>query len=328
MKKISIAIIGTQGVPFQYGGFETLVEFLVDSLSNKFDITVFCSSIDYDIKLESYKGCKLEYIHLSANGIQSIPYDILSIYRSVKRFDKILVLGASGGVAFPFFRKYNEKFILNFGGLDWKRSKWGYFTKKFLKFSESLAIKNSKVLISDNLGIQSYIKETYGRDSKMIAYGGDQVSMVIATPADISKYNFLKLPYVFSLARIQPDNNIDMILEAFKEDTKMPLVFLGNWKSCEYGIRTKEKFSKCDNIILLDAIYDQRELDLFRSNCNIYLHGHSAGGTNPSLVEAMNLGLSIFAFTSGFNEFTTENKANYFNSSGSNELINRKIKKS
>ncbi len=78
MKKISIAIIGTQGVPFQYGGFETLVEFLVDSLSNKFDITVFCSSIDYDIKLES-EGCKLEYIHLSANGIQSIPYDIIYI---------------------------------------------------------------------------------------------------------------------------------------------------------------------------------------------------------------------------------------------------------
>lgn len=315
MRKKKIAIVGTQGIPSQYGGFETLVEYLADFLSEKFEITIFCSAKVYKTRLSEYKGCKLEFIPFHANGIQSIPFDILSIIKSRKRFDKVLILGASGGVIMPFLRGSRDKFILNFGGLDWKRAKWGFFTQKFLKLSESLAIKNSTYLISDNKGIQEYIKNKYNRDSIMIAYGGEQVLSIKPNANDYIKYSFLKEPYAFSVARIQPDNNINMILEAFVNNTPMPIVFVGNWKSSKYGLATKEIFSTYKNIILLDAIYDQQELDLLRSNCAVYIHGHSAGGTNPSLVEAMNLGLLIFAFSSGFNEFTTENKARYFASS-------------
>ena len=319
---MKVGIVGTRGIPAKYGGFETLAEYLVEALSDQFEITVFCASGDYELKLEHYKGCELEYIPFKANGVQSIIYDIWSIHKSINKFDKLLVLGASGGIVFPFYRKSKRKFILNFGGLDWKRSKWGFLAQKFLKFSESLAVKNSSTLISDNPGIQSYIKDKYNRESNLIAYGGDQVSKVFPTSEDILKYPFLDYPYVFSVARIQPDNNIDMILEAFDNDAKYTMVFLGNWKNSKYGIRTKEKFSKCNKIILLDAIYNQRELDLLRSNCKIYLHGHSAGGTNPSLVEAMNLQLPIFAYSSGFNEYTTANKALYFKTSESIESVN------
>lgn len=319
MKKV--VIIGTNGIPSKYGGFETLVEYLVEYLSDKFEITVFCSSKTNTNKISEYKGCKLKYVPLKANGWQSILYDIVSILKSYREFDKILILGSSGTIIMPFLKKYRQKFVFNFGGLDWDRSKWNYITRKFLKLSESMGIKYSEFLIADNVGIQEYIKNEYNRNSTLISYGGDQVFKVSPSSSDLVKYPFLKSGYAFSLARIQPDNNIDMVLEAFMLKTLLPLVFVGNWQSCNYGIKTKEKYSKYSNIILLDAIYDHRELNLLRSNCSIYLHGHSAGGTNPALVEAMNLALPIFTYDCIFNRYTTNFEAQYF--STSDELSKR-----
>jgi glycosyltransferase involved in cell wall biosynthesis len=314
MKK-KIAIIGTNGVPSKYGGFETLVEYLVKYLANNYDITVFCSTNLVTEKLNSYQGVKLEYINLDANGWQSIFYDIVSIFKSYKRFDKVLVLGCSGSIIMPFFIRHKSKFIMNLGGLDWKRSKWSYFTRKFLKFSEFMAIKFSGHIISDNQGIKEYIVKEYQRNSFIIAYGGDHAIKQSIEQSSIEKYPFLKNPYAFTLARIQPDNNIDMLLDSFTDESPYPLVFVGNWNYSSYGIQTKKKFSDKPGIMLLDAIYDQKELNVLRSNCKVYLHGHSAGGTNPALVEAMYLGLPILAYNSIFNKYTTNFEAEYFNDS-------------
>lgn len=311
MKK-KVAIIGTQGIPSQYGGFETLVDFLAEHLAQDFDITIFCSAKHFSHEITNYKNCNLVYVALNANGLQSIFYDMVCMLRSYKTFDKILILGASGGVVFPFLRKYSSKFILNFGGLDWKRSKWGYFTRKFLKLSEYLAVKNSALLIADNVGIQEYISREYQRASVLIEYGGDQVQKVSFDEYDQLRYSFLKSSYAFSVARIQPDNNIEMIIEAFLDYAIMPLVLVGNWANSSYGKMLRRKFLNCPNVFLLDAIYDATELNKLRSNCKIYIHGHSAGGTNPALVEAMSLGLPVIAYASGFNEFTTEGKAVFF----------------
>lgn len=318
MKK-KIAIIGTQGVPNNYGGFETLVEYLAINLNHEFEITIFCSSKIYSNKIKEYYGCKLEYLPLNANGIQSILYDIVSLLKSYKKFDKILILGSSGGIILPFLKKYNSKFVLNFGGLDWKRSKWNFLTKRFLKISEYLAVVNSNQLIADNIGIEQYILEEYGRKSEVIEYGGDQVCTENYNNEDIIKYPFLNKPYAFSVARIQPDNNVELIIKAFiKSHSIIPLVFVGNWNNSRYGKTLKNKYHQYSNIYLFDAIYEAKELNKLRSNCHIYIHGHSAGGTNPSLVEAMYLGLPITAFSSGFNEYTTDYKALYF--SNENQL--------
>ncbi|MBT4483039.1 MAG: DUF1972 domain-containing protein [Candidatus Latescibacteria bacterium] len=311
-KKVKVAIIGTQGIPNQYGGFETLVEYLAKHLSNRFDITIFCSSVVYKSQKKELYGCKLEYLPLKANGIQSVAYDILSILKSVNKYDKLLVLGVSGGIILPLLRMYRDKFVLNFGGLDWQRDKWGKAAKKFLKFSENLAVRNSGTLIADNQGIQNYISNTYKQDSFLIEYGGNQAVKEVIGDSDIEKYPFLNNQYAMSVARIQPDNNVQMILEAFCQNTIIPLVFIGNWSASAYGCKMKKEFSNQNNIYLLDAIYDQKYLDVIRSNCDLYVHGHSAGGTNPTLVEAMSLGLPIFCYSSGFNEFTTEHKALYF----------------
>lgn len=310
-----IAIIGTNGVPSKYGGFETLVEYLVEYLSERYEITVYCSLTKEESKKSNYKGAKLEYIDYSANGMQSIVFDIISIYKTYKQYDKVLILGSSGCIILPLFYKFKDRFIFNFGGLDWQRSKWNFLTRKFLKLSESLGIKYSKYIISDNKGIQEYIENEYKKDSYLITYGGDQVNKIEIKNSDFDKYPFLKNEYVFTVARIQPDNNIEMLLDAFDMESKRPFIFVGNWNKSEYGLKTKKKYISSPNIVLLDAIYDQNELNLLRSNCKVYVHGHSAGGTNPALVEAMNLGLPIIAFNSIFNKYTTNFEADYFSDS-------------
>lgn len=313
MKKISI--IGTVGIPAKYGGFETLTEYLTKYLSKEYDITVYCSGKSYDKKIKNYNGAKLKYINLQANGVQSIPYDILSLYQSLKFADTILVLGVSGCIALPILRYFNKnvKIVTNIDGLEWKREKWGHKAKKFLKYSEKLAVKYSDIVVSDNKVIQDYVRKEYLTDSKLISYGADHVTKENISDEVLIKYPFLKDKYAFKVCRIEPENNIHLILEAFSEFTKLNLVIIGNWTNSDYGKQLKSNYSNLKNIYLIDPIYEQNILNQIRSNSYIYIHGHSAGGTNPSLVEAMYLELPIFAYGVEYNKETTFNSAKYFN---------------
>jgi glycosyltransferase involved in cell wall biosynthesis len=308
----SLAIVGIRGIPNNYGGFETLAEYLVEYLAKDIPITVYCSSKDMDHAMPSYKGAQLKYIPVTSHGALGIVYDSIALIRAVKTHDKVLFLGFGGGFVLPFLKEFHNKIILNIGGLDWKRSKWSPFAQKVIKKAESLLIMNSGQIISDNVLIQKYILDTYGRESTLIAYGGDQAKKKEITSNALKDFPFLARDYAFSVTRIQPDNNIDMILEAFAAQDQLPLVMVGNWNNSSYGIETKAKFQNDNNLILLDAIYDREKLDVLRSNCTIYIHGHSAGGTNPSLAEAMYLGLPVFAYASGYNEYTSDNQAIYF----------------
>lgn len=308
-----VAILGTVGVPANYGGFETLVENLLDHLPEFYDVTVFCESKSYPDRLPSYKGANLVYLERAANGISSILYDAEALLRSYKSQDYILLLGVSGALMVPLLRPLTKaKIITHIDGLEWRREKWGWLARKFLKFSEALAVKFSTGVIADNKHIQDYIRAEYRKDSFLIAYGADHVA---AIPADnyTKKYQFLSSPYVFTVCRIEPENNIEMQLRAFKElPLSMPYVIVGNWNASEYGMRLYQEYSKVANIILYDPIYEMEELNALRSNCYFYLHGHSAGGTNPSLVEAMYLGLPVIAYGANYNRETTFGEAVYF----------------
>ena len=315
-----IAIIGTVGIPAKYGGFETLAEYLTRNLADKYDMTVFCSAKSYDGKLDTYNGAKLKYINLNANGIQSIPYDIISIFSSLRFADTLLILGVSGCVVLPFVRLLSKKrIIVNIDGLEWKRDKWNQYAKWFLKFSEKLAVKYADVVISDNKVIQDYVRDEYGVESKLIAYGADHVTKELLNDEIKTKFPFLEDKYAFKVCRIEPENNIHLILDALSEYMTLNIVMIGNWENSEYGRELKEKYSSFKNIFLLDPIYDQKILNQIRSNCYVYIHGHSAGGTNPSLVEAMYLELPIFAYGARYNKETTQNKAKYFDNK--DELI-------
>lgn len=319
MKKISI--IGTVGIPAKYGGFETLTEYLTKYLSDRYTMTVFCSVKSYEVKIESHNGAMLEYIDLHANGVQSIPYDIISIFRSLKFADTLLILGVSGCIVLPFVRLISKKrIIVNIDGLEWKREKWGRGAKWFLKFSEKLAVQYADAVISDNRVIQEYVKSEYGKVSSLIAYGADHVTREPLNDEIVERYPFVHGRYAFKVCRIEPENNIHMILEAFQFFGKLNLIMIGNWSNSEYGRTLKANYDDIKNIFLLDPIYDQKILNQFRSNCTLYVHGHSAGGTNPSLVEAMYLGLPVIAYGVEYNKATTHGKAMYFHNA--QELIN------
>ena len=185
------------------------------------------------------------------------------------------------------------------------------FAKWYLFWAEGLAVKYSHIDISDNEAIQDYTAQRYGTLSRIIEYGADH-TIPSNAPVMRSEYPFMAHPYAFKVCRIEPENNVHIVLKAFSEMPEYRLVMVGNWDNSEYGRNLKENYSEYPNITILDPIYDQQRLDLIRSNAVLYVHGHSAGGTNPSLVEAMYLGLPIVTFGVSYNRVTTENKALYF----------------
>ena len=316
-----VAIVGTVGLPASYGGFETLTDFLTKHLDNHFDFTVYCSSKNYPTKPAKHNGVQLYYIPLNANGAQSILYDMWSMIHALRYADTILVLGVSGCTLLPILRLFGLKHcVVNIDGLEWKRAKWGSAAKWFLKFSEKIAVKFATTIVTDNKAIQDYVLDEYSKQSALIAYGGDQARKVRVVESDNLRYPFLVDPYAFTVCRIEPENNVHLILEAASQSVSPPIVVVGNWDSSEYGRDLRSRYAQHAQVLLLDPIYDQNNLDLLRSNCSIYLHGHSAGGTNPSLVEAMSLELPIFAYDVEYNRETTENKTLYFKST--EELVN------
>ncbi len=323
-----VAIIGTQGVPANYGGFETLVENIIgEHCSDDIEYTVYCSSKDMPERLDSHKGAKLKYISWRANGVQSILYDIAAMIRSIRGYDTILVLGVSGCTFLPIFKLFSRaKVIVNIDGLEHRRDKWTRAVRKFLLLSEVVAVKCAHTIIADNKGIADYVDWRYKKEAKLIAYGGDHALCNVANDKQqeiLAQYGLEKGNYSISVCRIEPENNCHITLDAFANSGKQ-LVFVGNWRRNEYSRQLKDKYGKCANIKLLDSIYDLDILYTLRSNAQYYIHGHSAGGTNPSLVEAMFLGRPVLAYDVVYNRETTHHKAHFWqNSNELQQLVER-----
>lgn len=314
LKKKKIAIIGTNGLPGRYGGWDQLLNHLTADLSNIYSISVYTSSYDAVDGIREFNGAVLPIIPLRANGPQSIPYDIFSMIHAILfRNDILLVLGTSGCIFFPILRILNIKVILNPDGAEWRRGKWNILIKKFLEFSEYLGIKFASSVVADNLVIQQYIRDRYNIKSNLIEYGGDNAKHVRMDVVTERKYGIKAGEYAFKVCRIVPENNIDLILEAFSR-VNIKLILIGNWNFSDYGKSVRRKYVEFSNLVLLDPIYDQKILDELRGNCYLYVHGHSVGGTNPSLVEAMSLSLCCLVYDVNYNRETTENSAIYFNS--------------
>lgn len=312
MKKIRIGIIGTNGLPGKYGGWEQLVNHLTINLRDQFEFLVYTSSYNTESGLTEYNGVQLKIIHLKANGIQSVIYDLLSLYHAGFNCDILFVCGTSGCIFMPFIKLFKRTIILNPDGLEWKRKKWSLPVKWFLKLSTKLGVRFSDIIVSDNKIIQEYILNEYNKNSILIEYGGDHVLRIPLSKEIATNFQIEKYKYAFKVCRIEPENNIDLILEAFKEKVNINLIIVGNWDFSNYGKELRKKYNHYPNLKLLNPIYEQTILDELRSNCSLYIHGHSVGGTNPSLVEAMNLGLCVIAYNVSYNVETTERSALYF----------------
>ena len=212
MRKLKVAVIGTTGLPAKYGGFETLAHHLVNHLHDEHDLTVYCSSKYFAVKnqrLKNFNGAKLVYLPFNANGYQSIIYDFISILHALFHADALLILGVSGTILLPFIKLFSSKpVIVNIDGQEWKRPKWNWIAKKFLKLSEMIAVSFADTLITDNRVIQEYVSREYKKKSVLIEYGADQVCKQKVTEEAIIKYPFLSSSYAFKVCRIEPENNI------------------------------------------------------------------------------------------------------------------------
>lgn len=315
IEKIRIAVLGTVGVPGRYGGFETLAENLVryqSRMGHHDGLTVWCSSKENVARPTRFESANLRYVGLRANGVQSIPYDAISLWQAVRSgHNRILLLGVSGALALPLIRLISRARILtNIDGIEWKREKWKGLARMVLRASEWAAVQFSHEVIADNQAIADYVRDTYRRECHVIAYGGDHA---LRAGAEAEAAKGLPKCYALALCRIEPENNVHVILEAL-DGLGKPLVFVGNWDNSDYGRDLKARYSERSNLFLLDPIYDPGALYAVRARASIYLHGHSAGGTNPSLVEMMHFGVPVLAHGCAFNRHSTEGKARYFQS--------------
>lgn len=322
-KKKKIAIIGSRGIPAEFGGFETFAEHLALGLIDKgCEVTVFCESTQKYDKPE-YKGVDLIYIRTpNIVAVRSVWFDIVSILMTLRNYDVVYMLGYHAGFGFFLPWLFRTNFWVNMDGLEWKRTKWSAFAKVYLRVNEWFAAKFAKKLIADAQGILEHLDSAYniGHKAVMIPYGAvmcdEQPKAEIVTEMGYSLNE-----YYLVVCRLEPENHVKEIIKGFVEsNSKRQLVIVGDHKCGTQYVDELQKVAD-DRVLFIGTIYDQEKLNALRFYCKAYLHGHSVGGTNPSLLEAMAVGNSVIAHDNIFNREVTGEQATFFGSSKELTLI-------
>ena len=316
---MKIAILGTKGIPNQYGGFEQFAEYLsVGLVERGHEVTVYSPHF-HPYKESNFKGVRIKHIFCPENilgGGAHFIYDHLCLSDAYKNndFDIIYEAGyASCAPSLQYFRSKKKKPLVftNMDGLEWKRNKWNKLVQKLTLKSEKLAVHQSHILIADNIGIHNYLLKTYNKDSYFIPYGADlEVNHDLLS---LNSTGLTKEKYYLVIARLEPENNIEKIVQAFiQSQSTDTLAIVGGLKTKH----AKELLLKYNDskakILFLGSIYDKKILDSLRFYSKAYFHGHSVGGTNPSLLEAMADESFIIAHDNEFNRSVLEDNALFF----------------
>lgn len=326
---MKIAILGTRGIPNYYGGFEQFAEFFSVYLVEKGHEVYVYNSHNHPFQEKSFKGVNIIHQydpeHIIGTFGQFI-YDFNCIMDSRKRdFDIILQLGYTSNSVWHFLLPKKSIIITNMDGLEWKRTKYFKLVQKGLQYAEKLAVNSSDALISDSLGIQKFLKGKYKKESTYITYGAYPFS----NPDEniLNEYKVEKDNYNMIMARFEPENNIEMVLEgvAMNED-KMPILVIGKHQT-KYGDYLKNKFKEHPNILFIGGLYNLEHLNNLRYFSNLYFHGHSVGGTNPSLLEAMASKALVVAHNNDFNKGILKENSFYFSNPSEVKNILNTIKK-
>ena len=325
---MKIAILGTRGIPNNYGGFEQFAEYLSVGLVNKGHEVFVYNPHNHLFKESKYMGVNIihcfdpEYL-IGTSG--QFLYDLNCIINCRKyNFDIRLQLGYTSSSIWNRIMPKKSILVTNMDGMEWMRSKFSNKVQKFLKYAERIAVKQSDYFIADSIGIQQYLKKEHKVESTYIPYGAELMSdpnLDILNAYNLSKYN-----YDIVIARMEPENNIEMILEGFMNSKKeRDMVVIGSLKT-DFGKYISKKYDDCQ-IKYLGFVSGIDNLNSLRYYSNLYFHGHSVGGTNPSLLEAMASYSLICAHKNIFNNSILEKDAYYFtNSELISGLINNKIK--
>ena len=327
---MKIGILGTRGIPNHYGGFEQFAEYLSVGLADLGAEVWVYNSHNHPCQEKKWKNVNLihcfdpEYkIGLAGQFV----YDFNCILDSRKRnFDILLQLGYTTNSIWYKLLPAKTKVVTNMDGMEWQRSKYNRFLRWFLKYAEKFAAESSQLLIADSEPINNYLRSSYSSPSVYISYGAD----IFETPnAGLLKpYGVLPQEYFLLIARLQPDNHIEEIIKGvIASHSKIPLLVIGNTNNT-FGNYLKNKYES-GQIRFLGSIFDKEMLNQLRHFCKLYFHGHSAGGTNPSLLEAMAASAPICAHNNEFNRSVLGKDAYYFeNEDQIAEIINNQLGKS
>jgi glycosyltransferase involved in cell wall biosynthesis len=310
---MKIGILGTRGIPNAYGGFEQFAEQLSIGLHERgHEVFVYNSSL-HPYKEDEWKNVRIVHCRDLEDKLGTAGqfiYDLNCIRDARKQdFDILLHLGYTSDSLWHRLWPAKAINIVNMDGLEWRRSKYNKFTQRFLKWAESLAARNAHTMIADSPDMQKYLLNTYGKKPIYIPYGAD----VFSNPevSVLKKYDLQPNQYFLLISRMEPENNIEMIIKGhLASNHPYPLFIIGNIKN-KFGRHITSTYKNAA-LKFSDAIYDQAELDNLRYYCSLYFHGHSVGGTNPSLLEAMACGCRIAAHDNQFNKAVLQNETDYF----------------
>ena len=346
MEEKNVFIIGSNGIPANYGGFETFVENLTyKKINNNIKYHVACLAKNNE-EFE-YNNARCFNVNVPNIGpAKAIYYDLVALRRAIKYIKKnkiknttIYLLGSTIGAFVGLYKnkikKIGAKLYVNPDGCEWKRDKWNYFVKKYLKYSEKIMVKYADLVICDSINIEKYIKgqyKKYNPNTTFIAYGSDiEENCSEESKEKLQKWyeekQVSKNEYYLIVGRFVPENNYEtMIKEFVKSNTKKDLVIITNVEKNKFYEELKQKtnFDKDKRIKFVGTVYDAELLKQIRKNAYGYLHGHEVGGTNPSLLEALattNLNLLLGV---SFNKEVADNTAMYWNKEENNlsNLIN------
>ena len=311
---LKIAILGTRGVPNHYGGFEHFAACLSKGLVEKgHHVTVYNSS-KHPYRRKEWQGVRI--IHcFDPEHIIGVPgqfvYDLNCILDARNRnYDIILMLGYTSSSVWKFLYPKKPVIITNMDGLEWKRTKYSKPVRRFLQYAEKLAIYSGHYHIADSPVIKAYLDSHYNINSKYIAYGAELHPLT--DESMLAAYTLVKRQYFLLMARMEPENNIEMILDGFCATLdKLKFAVIGNTAN-GYGKYIVEKYKNEPRIVFLGAIFEDTIVQSITACCKLYFHGHSVGGTNPSLLDAMGAKVPVAAHDNPFNKSILRNNAQFF----------------
>ncbi|HEC43790.1 MAG TPA: DUF1972 domain-containing protein [Bacteroides sp.] len=312
-----IAITGTRGIPNNYGGFEEFAENLSAGLAGLGNNVWVYNSFSHSFQENNHQGVGIirksalkGYLEASGNYL----YDLKCIKDAIRReADVILECGyATAAPWYPYLPRRGTKLVTHMDGMEWQREKWGVITKKVIRRTESTAVRYSDAIVCDHPVIAKYYKEKYSVEASMIPFGAD-----IRQNWDegiLEGFGINPGCYYLIVARLEPENKIQMIIDGFlASPVQEPLLIVGDY-SRKYGKKMYRQYGKDKRLKFLGGIFDSEKLDHLRHYSIASFHGHSVGGTNPSLLEAMAAGTLIFAHDNPYNKWVLGENAGYFRS--------------
>ncbi len=304
-----IVMIGTRGAPARYGGFETAVEEIGSRLvAAGHEVTVYCRTGNSGRPggdPRAYKGMRL--VHLPSvrkQALETLSHTALSAVHllvSARRHDVALVFNAANTFAVPALHLRGLPVAVHVDGLEWRRAKWGRAGQAFYRWSEARAVRWADALIADAPGIQQYYREEFSASTRLLEYG----TQVIADlePSRITELGVEPQGYHLLVARVEPENHVLEMIEAYgASGARRPLLVVGDSPyETEYLRSVRAAAARSTGVRMLGGLWDNELLDHLYVGAASYLHGHSVGGTNPSLLRAMGAGTTTIAHDNVFN---------------------------